>query len=555
MTMFDIASETFGTLLRQFRKRQHLTQQQLAKALGLHRNTIGRWEEGSFLPESKTLILELARCLHLTELEARRLLDASFLAPIPVWSVPYPRNPFFTGRENLLATLHTHLAPGHSIALPRSYALHGMGGIGKTQLALEYAYRYALAYRAIFWIEAETLEQIHACLLHIARRLDLLERLEADHQRVVSAVQRWLESHSEWLLIWDNLEDLDLFQRFLPALRHGAILLTTRQQALGTLAHGIDLTPMEAEEGMLFLFRRAKILENTASVEQVRELAVNRPDEHAAAQELVTELGGLPLALDQVGAYIEETRGRLPDCLALFRQAPLRLLQERGAHVEHPASVVTTFVQAFERLQQRYPAAAQLLTACCFLAPEEIPECLFTQHTFLLPSLLQHALGEPFAFQELAKKLLAYALIQRQPDRQTLVVHRLVQAVLREKMERQEQLEWRKRMIRVLNAAFPEVTHEVWEACERLLPHVLACVAHLPDQEVDREILAEVLRKAADYLHERAHYEQAERLYQRNFCLVEHARGSEDLSVASPAPSSRVPLLGAGQLREGGITV
>src|ERR1700730_2229195 len=133
MTMFDPTSDSFGTLLKHFRKRQHLTQQQIAEVLGLHRNTIGRWEEGSFLPASKTLILELARYLHLTGSESRQLLEASLLAPTSIWSVPYPRNPFFTGREDLLALLHTHLAPSKPIALTQSYALHGLGGIGKTQ--------------------------------------------------------------------------------------------------------------------------------------------------------------------------------------------------------------------------------------------------------------------------------------------------------------------------------------------------------------------------------------------------------------------------------------
>ena len=284
---------------------------------------------------------------------------------------------------------------------------------------------------------------------------------------------------------------------------------------------------------MLFLFRRAKILGAMATVEQVRDLARTMPGEYAAARDGVTTLGGLPLALDQAGAYIEETHCRIADFLEMFRQAPLRLLRERGTYVEHPASVVTTFALAFEQLERHHQAAAELLTACCFLAPEEIPEDLFTRHAALLSPALQQALIEPFAFHEIMKKLLAYALIQRHSERQTLLVHRLVQAVLRERLSEQEQQQWRIRMLRVLCAAFPVVTHEVWEECERLLPHVLTYVADLSGQDTDQDVLAaELLSKAADYLRERASYQQAELLYQQALHIWEQTLGPEHLSVA-----------------------
>src|SRR5947209_1250629 len=247
---------SFGALLKAFRKRRRLTQQQLAEAIGVHRSAIIRWELGDFLPESKAMVLELARHLHLDEQESRHLLEASLTALVPHWLVPLPRNPFFTGREEVLAALHTQLDIAQAVVLTQSYAFHGLGGIGKTQIVLEYAYRHALEYSAVFWIEAETSERITASLLRLADVLALPERHAPDQQRVLAAVQRWLAAHHHWLLIWDNLDDPNLLQDFLPPARQGALLITTRSPALGTLALGMELLPMGREEGVLRLLRR-----------------------------------------------------------------------------------------------------------------------------------------------------------------------------------------------------------------------------------------------------------------------------------------------------------
>src|SRR5216684_8971207 len=160
MTLTDRDIASFGALLKDFRTRRHLTQRQLAEAIGVHRHAIGRWEQGDFLPASKAMVLELARHLFLDEQETRQLLEASLTALSPHWLVPFQRNLFFTGREEILEALYTQLHVEQVVALTQSYALRGLGGIGKTQIALEYAYRHALEYSAIFWIEAETIEHV-----------------------------------------------------------------------------------------------------------------------------------------------------------------------------------------------------------------------------------------------------------------------------------------------------------------------------------------------------------------------------------------------------------
>ncbi len=167
----------------------------------MHANTISSWELGTYLPATRGLVLELARHLALDEQETRQLLEASLTALAPHWLVPLPRNPLFTGREEILEAVHRRLHAGQVVALTQPSALHGPGGIGKTQLALEYAYRHALEFSAVFWIVAETGASIVASLLRIAELLGLPARQEADQQRMVAAVQRWLSTHSHWLLI------------------------------------------------------------------------------------------------------------------------------------------------------------------------------------------------------------------------------------------------------------------------------------------------------------------------------------------------------------------
>src|SRR5579875_3485222 len=159
---------SFGALLQTFRKQVRFTQQALAQAL------------------------ELARHLKLDDQQTRQLLEASLKALAPHWVVPLPRNPYFTGRAEVLEMLHAQLGVRQTATLIQSSALHGLGGIGKTQVALEYAYRYALEYSAVFWIGAETEEQIISSFLHVAEVLQLFGQTDQDVPRVVAAVQHWL---------------------------------------------------------------------------------------------------------------------------------------------------------------------------------------------------------------------------------------------------------------------------------------------------------------------------------------------------------------------------
>ncbi len=395
--------------------------------------------------------------------------------------------------------------------------MHGLGGIGKTHLALEYAYRHGLEYTAVFWITAESAETILTSFWAITEQLKLPEvQQKADQQQIVRVVRRWFSTHSKWLLIWDNLEDIALLQSYLPPVHQGVILITTRRQTLGTIAYGVELPPMRDEEGIFFLLRRARLLAITAFIEQLEYLAQTIPVEYGAAQELVATMGGLPLALDQVGAYVEETSCSLADYLELYQTRQAELLRRRGEAVtDYRASVITTWSLSFEKVEQTNAAAANLLRWCAFLYPEAIAEEIFLEKTESQDEWRGLVAVDAFQLHEAIRVASAYSLLKRNVQEHTLSLHRLVQVVLREGMSEQEREQWQQQVTRRLNTLFPaEASHGARRQCERLLPHILMYASALPDQGSDKE-LANVLRKAADYLRTCARYKEAEPLYQQ----------------------------------------
>ncbi|MCD4799816.1 MAG: TIR domain-containing protein [Methanosarcinales archaeon] len=172
----------------------------------------------------------------------------------PTWNVPHARNPNFTGREEHLASLKKDLGTGQPAALTQ--AIHGLGGVGKTQLALEYAYRSVAEYEIVWWVRSEEPATMAADYASLAKALDLPEKEAADQLLIIKAVKQWLEQHPKWLLVFDNAKDRADVKKYIPHGQMGHVLITYRNANLRGIAAPLDVKVLERSESVDLLLKR-----------------------------------------------------------------------------------------------------------------------------------------------------------------------------------------------------------------------------------------------------------------------------------------------------------
>jgi tetratricopeptide (TPR) repeat protein len=491
------------------------------RCLPRNRKPVTMWDNGDMAWND---IVEGIR----TALDEVHHLAPSSPSPLPrIWMIPFARNRFFTGQAAILTHLANTLDSSRVTALSQSQAISGLGGIGKTQIAIEYAYRQQEKYQAIFWVRADTREALVSGFVALAEVLKLQEKDEENQTIIVQSVVRWLTAHTGWLLILDQADDPSLIQPFLPSVYTGHILLTTRAQAVGSIADPLIVDALSQNEGALLLLRRARLVGPNNTLKEAL------PAEVTLARKISEELGGLPLALDQAGAYIEETGCGLAGYQQVYQQRRMELLKRRGSlSNDYPETVATTWTLSFEKVKQQSLTAADLLYCCALLHPEAIPEELFAHGASQLGSRLQHATHDSLAFDDALRVLLAYSLIHRDPTTTTLSIHRLVQAVLIDLMPAKTKNLWKGRVVRALKEAFPEVEFKEWTRCERLLSHVLICATWIEHEPIPIPEASHLLCKAGIYLRDRAQYGDAEALLARGLSICEQNLGDEHLDTA-----------------------
>jgi len=396
------------------------------------------------------------------------------------------------GREDLLAELDIRLTGGDG-SEPRTVALCGLGGAGKTSVALEYAHRHLAEVQAAWQLAAEDPAVLAAGFGELAAELGARDLF--DTRNPVASVHGMLAAFpAEWLLIFDNVPDRASVQAFLPPAGPGRVLITSQNQ---------NWPPGQALEVPVL------------GAEVTAEFLVNRtgdPDRQAAL-DLAGELGGLPLALEQAAAYMQATEDSLAEYLELFRERRPDMLT-RGEPTGYIKTVATTWALAFRELGQAASGASGLLRLLAFCAPEAVPLRLLLQARPGVPErlgpdvapVLVPLLEDPLAAKDAIAALRQHSLISPPVDG-SVSVHPLVQAVTADQMSAELAAAWRQAAAAVIEATIPDDTDTpaTWPVCAALLPHAQAALAADSDG----------LERLANYLGERGSYAAACDLLQR----------------------------------------
>jgi hypothetical protein len=436
-----------------------------------------------------------------------------------------PRNPSFVGRHELQDRLHHDLVeraqesavvdyPSRGMLLGLSagpQVLYGMPGVGKTQIALEYAYRHASDFDIRWLIRAEQESVIASDLAKLAEMLDLPKLADQDQLRRLLWAE--LARRGRWLLIFDNATEPDRVLSVMPSDFRGRVLITSRMAVSGSMAVRLEVDVFSRRESTELLRAR------TAGDGQAIDL-------------MAEELGDLPLALEQAVAYMEQTGLTVGEYLDLYRRNREELLNA-GKAPTYDATVDATFRLAITQIALESEAAEELLHLCAFLAPDQIPMDLFTGSWERLPSKLAQVVRAEDRRIHMIGALYRYSVAAR--DANGMRFHIVVQTVARHRLSPKQRSAWAQRAVGLVLAAWPRDSElpEAWPRCSSLLPHALAAVDHAISLVSASPFAGRLLRETATYLTAREQLETAERAAARALAVLETAYGPDHPEVAS----------------------
>jgi tetratricopeptide (TPR) repeat protein/CO dehydrogenase nickel-insertion accessory protein CooC1 len=404
--------------------------------------------------------------------------EPRFPGTVPsIWNVP-ARNADFTGRAATLELLRDKLAGG-GMTVVVAQALYGLGGVGKTQLALEYVHRFMSDYDLVWWVPSERSEEISLALAELARKMGLKvgDNVAEAAEAALEELRRDTSPH--WLLVFDNADDPKQLEPYLPS-GSGHVLITSRNQAWTNSAEPLEVDVFTKDESVTHLLRHVPDLD---------------PED---ANSVAEALGHLPLAVEQASAWLEQT--------GMTAQAYVEELTTQATRIlalnqpsDYPMPVVATWNLSFERLKEQSPAAVRLLQLCAFFSPGPISMSLLyseEMNASLLP--FDETLTEKLMLGRVIRNISRFALVKVDQGSSSLQIHRLVQAVIQSQMTEEERLDVQHEVHKILVGARPrqgdtdDPTN--WSTFDIIWPHLGPSHAEECDDPRTRQLLIDWVR-------------------------------------------------------------
>jgi tetratricopeptide (TPR) repeat protein len=402
-----------------------------------------------------------------------------------------PRNPLFTGRETILNSINDALNSRGMVVI------YGIGGIGKTQTAVEYAHRRCADYKTLLWTSADNEDSLARGFFRIAVLLDLPEVHGTDQTSAVEAARRWLELNDDWLLILDELKEPGVWS--LPIGNGKRHILVTSRMRLHQSSPSIALAPMTVTESRELLFNRGVS-------EPINE------KERRAIDDIAKELTYHPLSLDLAAAYIGKEKISFTKYLTLYRECSYRF----HAKKTEPIPAFTTIELTFRELNK---SAQELLNVCSFFNPSEIPVELLAWTLEILPKIDADSSATSDKTDEFLMLTNRYSLMHADVLARNCTIHPIVQASIRGRMDQNEQRKWAEKALRIVSYifAYPEMD---WTERERLLPTALTVAELVENWDFSSRDAAILLATVGLHLQRRAQRARAESLLRRALKLA-----------------------------------
>lgn len=399
---------------------------------------------------------------------------------------------FFAGREEVLESLRAQLTPGNG----RAAVLCGLGGIGKTQTAVEYVKRNHENYEIVLWCLADSEASLTSGFAAFAPDLGLPEK--NDVPELVKDVKRWLERNQNWLLILDNADDPAVAKTFIPPHHKGGVLVTSIADdfSIFGVANPDELDVLTETEAMNFFRAR---FGRDFSKEESAELA-----------NLAEELGHFPLALEQAAAYLRATKTPVTKYLADLKSFGLDILEKgRVTATDYSKTIETTWQAAFEVIESNHPASADVLCVVAFLAPDNIQIEFFEIASRLISKAISNAVISGANIYDLLEPLTQFSLIRIDINLQIFRIHRLAQYALRKRLSDFRQKEILKTLLNIFYDIFPDVETGKSVFCFKLLVHMKTFLFSLLKLEVKNEKTIGLLIKVSRFFRENGDLRQS----------------------------------------------